>query len=81
MRPHLPLLIDAALKISLNQDFGLNLRELTMLFLEQVGETYSSWLTKKAGNVMIERIMETAFTIASEAEDNADYEEGEETPH
>ena len=34
MRPHLPLLIDAALKISLNQDFGLNLRELTMLFLE-----------------------------------------------
>ena len=34
LAPHLPLLIDAALKISLNTDFSINLREVTMLFLE-----------------------------------------------
>jgi hypothetical protein len=34
LAPHLPLLIEAALKISVNPDFSLNLRELTMFFLE-----------------------------------------------
>ena len=34
LAPHLPLLIDAALKISLNKDYNVNLREITMLFLE-----------------------------------------------
>jgi hypothetical protein len=34
LAPHLPLLIEAAIKISLNTDFSVNLREITMLFLE-----------------------------------------------
>ncbi len=34
LAPHLPILLDAALKISLNTDFSINLREITMLFLE-----------------------------------------------
>lgn len=34
LAPHLPLLIEAAIKISLNSDFSVNLREITMLFLE-----------------------------------------------
>lgn len=44
LKPHLPLLIDAALKISLTKDFNLNLREVTMLFLEQIAEHYPVWL-------------------------------------
>jgi hypothetical protein len=34
LTPHLNLLIDAALKISSHKDYGLNLREITLLFLE-----------------------------------------------
>jgi hypothetical protein len=34
LAPHLNLLIEAALKISSNNSFSLNLREITMLFLE-----------------------------------------------
>ena len=79
LAPHLPLLIEAAIKISLNTDFSLNLREITMLFLEQIGENYSKYLVKKAGTQIINKIIETAFVIASESEE--DFEEGQETPH
>ncbi len=79
LAPHLPLLIEAAIKISLNTDFSINLREITMLFLEQIGENYSKYLVKKAGSHIIEKIIETAFIIASESEE--DFEEGQETPH
>ena len=34
LAPHLPILIDAALKISSYKDYSLNLREITLLFLE-----------------------------------------------
>lgn len=74
LAPHLPLLIEAALKISLNTDFSINLREITMLFLEQIADNYSKYLVKKAGTHIIEKIIEAAFTIASESEE--DFEEG-----
>lgn len=79
LAPHLPLLIDAALKVSLNKEFNVNLREITMLFLEQIAENYSKYLVKKAGTQIIDKIIEAAFIIASESEE--DYEEGQETPH
>lgn len=79
LAPHLPLLIEGALKISLNKEFSVNLREVTMLFLEQIGENYSKYLVKKAGTQIIERIMQAGFQIASESEE--DFEEGQETPH
>jgi hypothetical protein len=79
LAPHLPILIEAALKISLNRDLSINLREITMLFLEQIAENYSKYLVKKAGPGLLERIVEAAFTIASEAEE--DYDDGQETPH
>jgi hypothetical protein len=72
-------LIDAALKVSANTDFNINLREITMLFVEQIGENYSKYLVKKAGTAIIDKIMETAFIIASESEE--DFEDGQETPH
>ncbi len=68
LAPHLPLLIDAALKISKNSDFSLNLREITMLFLEQVADNYSKFLIKKGHTGIIDQIIETAFIIASESE-------------
>ena len=74
LAPHLPLLIDAALKISVNTEFSVNLREITMLFLEQIGENYHKQLVKKGGTAIIEKIIEAAFQIASESEE--DYEEG-----
>ena len=75
LAPHLPLLIDAALRISSVQDFGLNLREITMLFLEQIAENYSKYLVKKAGVAVIEKIIETGFVIASESEEGYDDEQ------
>jgi hypothetical protein len=69
LAPHLPLLIEAALRISSAQEFGVNLREITMLFLEQIAENYSRYLVKKAGVQIIDKIIETGFVIASESED------------
>ena len=75
LAPHLPILIDAALKISVTSTFQLNLREITMLFMEQIAENYSRYLVKKAGLHIIERIINTAFAIAAEA--GEDEHEGE----
>lgn len=79
LSPHLPLLIEAALKISANTQFSLNLREITMLFLEQIADNYSRFLIKKNAVHVIDKIIETGFIIASESE--ADYEGEQETPH
>jgi len=79
LAPHLPLLIEAALKISATKDFSLNLRELTMLFMEQIAENYSRYLVKKAGTGIIEMILDVGFRIASESEQ--DYEDEQENPH
>lgn len=43
-----------------------------MLFLEQIAENYSKYLVKKAGAPIIERIVEVAFIIASESEEDYD---------
>ena len=72
LAPHLSILIDAALKISSNSTFSLNLREITMLFLEQIADNYSRYLIRKNGVHIIDKIIETGFIIASESE--ADYE-------
>ena len=79
LAPHLPILIDAALKISVTSTFQLNLREITMLFMEQIAENYSRYLVKKAGLPTIERIINTAFTIAAEAGEE-DHEGEQDTP-
>jgi hypothetical protein len=79
LAPHLQLLIDAALKISANNGFSINLREITMLFLEQIADNYSKYLIKKNLVHIIDKIIETGFVIASESE--ADYEGEQNTPH
>jgi len=67
---HLPMLIDAALKVSSNQNYSLNLREITLMFLELVAEKYGRVMAKKAGGMaIIENIVNTGFMIASENEE------------
>jgi len=47
LKPHLNLLIEAALKISVNEEYSMNLRELTLLFLEMVAENYNASLASR----------------------------------
>lgn len=47
LRPHLALLIDAAVNLSVNADIALNVRSTTLFFLEQIGDTFSKYLVKK----------------------------------
>jgi hypothetical protein len=68
--PHLPLLIDAALKISATTTYSLNLREITLLFLELVAENYGRVLVKRLGADVIDQIILTGFVIASESEED-----------
>lgn len=77
--PHIKLLVEAAIKISRNTDYSVNLREVTMLFLEQVAENYSRILIKRGHKDLIEQVIETGFIIASENEQ--DFEGEEENPH
>jgi len=49
LRPFLTSIIEVALKISANKDFGNNLREVTLLFLELISERYARILIKNHG--------------------------------
>lgn len=76
--PHLPAIIEKALFISENADFGVNLREVTMLFLELIAEKYARVLIKNHGLAFIDKIFEVGFKIASE--DPEIYEGQEDSP-
>ena len=60
------MIIEKALLISANKDFGVNLREVTILFLELISEKYARVLIKKHGLNFIDKIIEEGFKIASE---------------
>lgn len=66
LRPHLPIIIEKALLISANKDFGTNLREVTLLFLELIAERYARVLIKNHGMAFIDKVVEVGFSIASE---------------
>jgi hypothetical protein len=72
LTPHLPMLLEAALKISADRSYSLNLREIVLLFLELIAENYSKYLVKKVGKDVIDVIISNGFYIASESEQ--DYE-------
>lgn len=44
--PHLPKIVEKALIISVNSDYSLNVREVTLLFLELIAEKYARILIK-----------------------------------
>lgn len=64
--PHLPLIIEKAILISANTEHSINLREITMLFLELIAEKYIKALIKKHGLAVIDKMIEMGFQIASE---------------
>ena len=78
LRPHLPLVIEKALLIAANADYGVNLREVTLLFLELIAEKYARALISKHGMNFIDKIIEACFAVASE--DPALYEGQEDSP-
>jgi hypothetical protein len=59
--PHLPMIIEKALIISSNPDYGVNLREVTLLFLELIAEQYARVLVKKHGLNFVDGIVEKGF--------------------
>lgn len=80
LAPHLKILIEAALKISANKEYSINLRESTLFFLELISVKYGNYLIKKGGLSIIDKIIEVGFTIASERMDSSmEIEYGSET--
>ena len=76
--PHLPMIIEKALLIASNKNFGVNLREVTLLFLELISEKYARVLIKKHGLNFVDKIIEEGFKIASE--DPELYDQNEASP-
>lgn len=66
LRPFLTNIIEVALKIAANEDFGTNLREVTLLFLELISERYARILIKNHGVGFVDGIFAVGFKIASE---------------
>lgn len=77
LRPHLPLLIAAAVNVSLNQDMMQNVREVTIHFLELLGDAFAKSLVKK-DMALIQQVVEAGFRIACESTD--EYPDEEESP-
>jgi len=79
MQPHLPLLIEAAVNISLNTDISFNVREVTIHFLEEIGDTFGKYMVKKQMMTLIQKVVDCGFRIA--AESTEEYADDEESPH
>lgn len=78
LRPHLAILVDAAVNLSKNTEMSLNVRSTTLFFLEQLGENFGKALLKKDGG-KIQQIIECGCIIASE--DDSAYADDNENPH
>ena len=50
IKPHLEMIMEAALNIVKNPDHERNLREVTLLFLELISEKYARIMIKKHGS-------------------------------
>ena len=78
LRPHLGLLIDAAVNLSSNADMSLNVRSTTIFFLEQLAEAFGKALVKK-DHGKLQQIIECGCKIA--CEDVSEYPDENENPH
>lgn len=79
VKPHLPMLIEAAINISLNKDLPFNVRETTIHFLELIGDNFAKYLVKQKQLPLIQKIIDAGFKIASESTE--EYGDEEESPH
>lgn len=71
IRPHLEMLVEAALNISMNTDLQSNLREATINFLEELGDDFGKYMSKKMP-VLVQKIIAAGFTIAAEDDEDKD---------
>ena len=55
------MIIEKALLISANTEYAVNLREVTMLFLELIAEKYARVLIKNHGMAFVDKIFEVGF--------------------
>ena len=78
LRPHLSLLIDAAINLSSKPELPINVRSTTLYFLENLGDTFSKYLVKR-DIAKLQQIIECGCMVA--CEDVADYPNEEESPH
>ena len=70
IKPHLELIMTAALNIVKNPEHERNLREVTLFFLELIAEKYSRILIKKHGSAFLAQVFEAGFLVASEDPEN-----------
>ncbi len=47
MQPYLEKVITGAIAVSLNQNLSFNVREVTIHFLEEIGDTFGKYMAKK----------------------------------
>ena len=71
-------MIEAAINISLNTDLSFNVREVSIYFLEQIGDTFAKHLYKKHPTVL-RAVIDAGFKLA--CEDDSEYPDEEESPH
>lgn len=79
LKPHLQLLIEASVNISVKADLAFNVRSTTLYFLEQLGDTFSRQLVKKGEVATLKKIIECGCQVA--CEDVSEYPSEEENPH
>lgn len=77
LKPHLSLLIDASVNLSMKSELPLNVRSTTIYFLEQLGDTFSKFLVRKDMNAL-QKIIQCGCTVA--CEDVSEYPMEEENP-
>ena len=77
LKPHLSLLIEASVNLSMKSDLALNVRSTTIYFLEQLGDTFSKYLVRR-DMPALRKIIECGCTIV--CEDVSEYPAEEENP-
>ena len=63
IKPHLELIMTAALNIVKNPDHEKNLREVTLLFLELISEKYARIMIKKHGSGFLNKFLMQDFRL------------------
>ena len=73
------MIVDAAIGVSNNKEISFNVREVTIHFLEEIGDAFGKFMAKKQMTALIQKIINCGFFIA--AESTEDFADDEESPH
>lgn len=72
-------MIEAGINLSQNEDLSFNVREITIFFLECIGDSFGKKLARKKELEVLQQIVNCGFKIASESTE--EYPDEEESPH